>query len=174
VAAYGVVMYAAWIFVAIFMGFCSGIAPVMSYHFGAENHGEMRSVFEKPLAALSVGGVVLTGIALLLCRPISALFVGYDATLMSITVRAFYLCALPFLIMWLNIYTSSLFTALNNGSVSAAVSFFRSLVFPVLAILVLPAIFELDGVWYAMMASELLSIAVSLAFLLGLRKKYHY
>lgn len=174
VAAYGVVMYAAWIFVAIFMGFCSGIAPVMSYHYGAENHGEMQNILKKCLTILLVGGTALTGIALLLSYPISLAFVGYDATLMDITVRAFFLCALSFLVMGINVYTSSLFTSLNNGAVSAAASFFRSLLFPALAILILPTIFGLSGVWYAMITSETLGMVVSVGFLIGKRKKYHY
>lgn len=174
VAAYGVVMYAAWMFIAIYMGFCSGSAPIMGYHFGAQNHREMRNVLKKSLSLLTLGGVILTSIAILLSRPIASLFVGYDAELMSITVRAFVICALPFLFMWLNLYTSSFFTALNNGGVSAAVSFIRSLILPTVCILVLPHFLGLDGVWFALLTSELLGTLVSVGFLVGKRKKYHY
>ncbi|MBR2353427.1 MAG: MATE family efflux transporter [Clostridia bacterium] len=174
VAAYGVVMYAAWIFIAIYMGFCSGSSPVMGYHYGAQNHKEMRNVFKKCITVLCISGICLTTLAILLAKPIAALFVGYDAELMSITVRAFIICALPFLFMWLNLYTSSFFTALNNGAVSAAVSFIRSLVFPTVCIIVMPYFFGLDGVWYALLTSELLGTLVSVGFLVGKRKKYHY
>ncbi len=174
VAAYGVVMYAAWMFIAIYMGFCSGGAPIMGYHFGARNHKEMRNVLRKSLTILTIGGVTLTTLAIFLSRPIASLFVGYDEELMSITVRAFIICALPFLFMWLNLYTSSFFTALNDGGVSAAVSFIRSLIFPTICILVMPHFFGLDGVWYALLTSELLGTIVSVGFLLGKRRKYHY
>ena len=174
VAAYGVVMYAAWMFIAIYMGFCSGSAPIMGYHYGAQNHKEMRNVLKKSLTLLSIGGVTLTTLAILLSRPISSLFVGYDPELMEITVRAFIICALPFLFMWLNLYTSSFFTALNNGAVSAAVSFIRSLILPTVCILIMPHFFGLDGVWYALLTSEFFGTLVSLGFLIGKRKKYHY
>lgn len=174
VAAYGVVMYAAWMFIAVYMGFCSGSAPIMGYHFGAQNHKEMRNVLKKSMIILALGGITLTTLAILLAKPIALLFVGYDAELMSITVRAFIICAIPFLFMWLNLYTSSFFTALNDGAVSAAVSFIRSLVLPTVCILILPYFFELDGVWYALLVSELLGTFASLGFLLGKRKKYHY
>ena len=174
VAAYGVVMYAAWMFIAIYMGFCSGSAPVMGYHYGAQNHKEMRNVLKKSLTILTVGGVTLTTLAILLAKPIAMLFVGYDAELMSITTYAFVICALPFLFMWLNLYTSSFFTALNNGGVSATVSFIRALILPSVCILIIPYFFGLDGVWYALLTSELLGTVVSVSFLVGMRRKYHY
>ena len=118
--------------------------------------------------------VALTAIAILLARPISAIFVSYDAELLNMTARAFSICATPFLVMWLNIYTSSVFTALNNGAISAAISFIRALVLPVLCILIMPMIWALDGVWYSLIGSEILSVFVSLAFLIGKKKVYHY
>lgn len=174
VAAYGVVMYAAFIFIGVFMGYSSGSSPVMSYHYGAGHHDEMKNLLKKSLSMLAVSAAVLTALAIALARPIAQLFVGYDDTVMAITVHAFVICALPFLAMWFNIYVSSLFTALNDGAVSAAVSFVRSLILPVACITTLPLIWHLDGVWYALAASEILSVVVSLAFLLAKRKKYGY
>lgn len=174
VAAYGVVMYAAFIFLGVFAGYSSGSSPVMGYHYGAQNHKEMKNVLKKSLVLLGSGAVVLTAVAMLLARPIASLFVGYDANLLEITARAFVICAVPFLVMWFNIYTSSFFTALNDGAVSAAISFMRALVLPVICIIVLPMFWELDGVWYSLVASEFLGVLVSLAFMLGKRKKYQY
>lgn len=174
VAAYGVVMYAAFIFISVFAGYSSGSSPIMGYHFGAEHNKEMKNILKKSMIMLSVSAVVLTVAAMLLARPISALFIGYDAELLKLTARAFKICSIPFLVMWFNIYASSFFTALNDGAVSAAISFLRALVLPVLCILTLPAIWKLDGVWYALTASEILSVFVSLAFMIAKRKKYNY
>lgn len=174
VAAYGVVMYAAFIFISVFAGYSSGSSPIMGYHFGAEHNKEMKNILTKSMIMLSVSAVVLTAAAMLLARPISALFIGYDAELLNLTARAFKICSIPFLVMWFNIYASSFFTALNDGAVSAAISFLRALVLPVLCILTLPAIWKLDGVWYALTASEILSVFVSLAFMIAKRKKYNY
>ena len=174
VAAYGVVMYAGFVFIGVYMGYSSGSAPIMSYHYGAGNHSEMKNVLKKSLILLGGSALVLTGLAVGLARPISGIFVGYDPALWNMTVRAFTICALPFLVMWFNMYASSFFTALNDGGVSAAISFLRSLVLPVICILVLPRIWELDGVWYALAGSEILSVVVSLGFLLGKRQKYGY
>lgn len=174
VAAYGVVMYAAFIFISVFAGYSSGSSPIMGYHFGAEHNKEMKNILTKNMIMLSVSAVVLTAAAMLLARPISALFIGYDAELLKLTARAFKICSIPFSVMWFNIYASSFFTALNDGAVSAAISFLRALVLPVLCILTLPAIWKLDGVWYALTASEILSVFVSLAFMIAKRKKYNY
>ena len=174
VAAYGVVMYAAFIFLGIFVGYSTGSAPVMGYHYGAQNHAEMKNVLKKSLTLLAASAVVLTALAMLFARTLSKIFVGYDANLLEMTTHAFIICSIPFLFMWFNIYTSSFFTALNDGAVSAAISFMRALVLPVICILALPAIWQLDGVWYSMVASELLGVFVSLWFMLRKRKKYHY
>ena len=123
---------------------------------------------------LGGGAVVLTAAAYLLARPISRIFVGYDQNLFDMTVHGFMICAVPMLVMWFNIYASSFFTALNDGAVSAAISFMRSLVLPVICILALPYFFKLDGVWFALAASEFLSVIVSLFFMLKKRKKYQY
>ena len=174
VAAYGVVMYAAFIFLGIFVGYSTGSAPVMGYHYGAQNHAEIKNVLKKSLTLLAASAVVLTALAMLFARTLSKLFIGYDANLLEMATHAFTICSIPFLFMWFNIYTSSFFTALNDGAVSAAISFMRALVLPVICILALPAIWQLDGVWYSMVASELLGVFVSLWFMLRKRKKYHY
>ena len=174
VAAYGVVMYAAFIFVGVFAGYSQGASPIMGYHYGAQNHREMKNVLKRSLILLACLALILTTTAMLLARQLSALFVGYDVELLRITSRAFIICATAFLIMWFNIYVSSFFTALNDGPVSAAISFMRTLVFPVICILIMPVLWELDGVWFALVTSEVLSVAVSLFFLLGKRKKYGY
>ena len=174
VAAYGVVMYAAFVFISIFVGYSSGTSPIVGYHFGAQNHKELRNVLRRSLILLGSVSLVLTAIAVGFARTISSIFVGYDADLLKLTTRAFTICSLPFLVMWLNIYASSFFTGLNDGGVSAAISFLRALVLPVACILTLPRIWQLDGVWFSLVASEVLGVLVSAGFLLGKRRKYHY
>lgn len=174
VAAYGVVMYAAFIFLGVFNGYSQGSSPIMGYHYGAQNHSEMKNVLRKSMTMLAGAAVVLTALAMVLARPIASIFVSYDPALLEMTTRAFRICAVPFLVMWFNIYVSAFFTALNDGAVSAAISFMRSLVLPVICIIVMPMIWELDGVWFSMVGSEVLGVGVAMAFLLGKRKKYHY
>ena len=174
VAAYGVVMYAAFIFLGVFNGYSQGSSPVMGYHYGAQNYREMKNLLKKSMVILASAAVVLTAVAVLLARPICAIFVSYDAALLDMTTRAFIICAIPFLFMWFNMYTSSFFTALNDGAVSAAISFMRSLVLPVICIILMPMIWELDGVWISLVGSELLGVGVSIGFMVGKRKKYHY
>lgn len=174
VAAYGVVMYGAFVFIGIFAGYSSGSSPIMGYHYGAQNHREMKNILKKSLLLLDGSAVVLTGLAVILAGPIATLFVGYDQALCELTARAFRICAVPFLVMWFNVYASSFFTALNDGMVSAAISFVRALILPVICIIALPLLWQLDGVWMSLVASETLSVVVSLFFMLTKRKKYHY
>lgn len=174
VAAYGVVMYVAFIFLGVFNGYSQGSSPIVGYHYGAQNHREMRNVLKRSLILLGSAAVVLTALAIVLARPIASIFVGYDAALLDMTARAFTICATPFLVMRFNMYTSCFFTALNDGAVSAAISFMRAPVLPVICIIVMPMLFQLDGVWYSLVGSEILGVFVSLYFLLGKRKKYQY
>lgn len=174
VAAYGVVMYAAYIFLSVFAGYSQGSCPIMGFQYGAQNHTEVKNVLKKSLIFLGGSSVTLTALAVLFARPISSVFVGYDPELLALTTRAFTICALPFLIMWFSIFSSAFFTALNDGAVSAEISFMRTLVFPVICILIMPAIWKLDGVWYSLVSSEILSVSISLYFLRSKEKVYQY
>lgn len=174
VAAYGVLMYVQFIFIAIYVGYAVGCAPIVSYHFGAENHDELKNMLRKSAALTAGAGVLLTVAANLLAEPLAKLFVGYDAELFAMTTHAFRLFSLTFLVAGFNIFISSFFTALNNGVISAAVSFLRTLVFQMLAVLILPHFFGVDGIWWSIAAAEVPAFAVSLAFLFGKREKYHY
>lgn len=174
VAAYGVVMYGAFIFLGVFNGYSQGSSPIVGYHYGAQNHKEVKNVLKRSLIMLGSAAVVLTTVAMLAAGGIASVFVGYDAELLTMTTRAFRICAIPFLVMWFNMYTSCFFTALNDGAVSASISVMRALVLPLICVTVMPAIWHLDGVWFSLVGSELLGVFVSLFFLLGKRKKYHY
>ena len=174
VSAYGVMMYVSFIFVAIFVGYSIGSAPIISFHFGAENKPELQNMFRKSVILMTTLGVLMTLSAILLAGPLAKLFVGYDAELYELTYGAFRLYSLAFLFTGLNIFASSLFTALNNGAVSAAISFLRTLLFQIGAVLVLPGLVGVDGLWLATFAAEGCSLLISALFVLGNRKKYGY
>ena len=174
VAAYGVLMYVQFIFVAIFVGYAIGSAPIVGYHYGAENHAELRNMLTKSIKLMSAGGVILTVLAIVLAAPLARIFVGYDAELFEMTRHAFCLFAFSFLMAGFNIFTSSFFTALNNGVISAAISFLRTLVFQTLCVLLLPLLFGLDGIWWAMTVAEVFALGLSILFLATQRKRYHY
>ena len=174
VAAYGVLMYVQFIFVALFVGYAIGSAPIVGYHYGAENHAELRSMLTKSVRLMSAGGVILTVLAIVLAAPLARIFVGYDAELFEMTRHAFCLFAFSFLMAGFNIFTSSFFTALNNGAISAAISFLRTLVFQTLCVLLLPLLFGLDGIWWAMTVAEVFALGLSILFLATQRERYHY
>lgn len=166
VAAFGVLMYLGFIFVALFIGYNIGITPIIGYHYGAGNLGELRSLWRKSLVILGVAGVAMTLLAELLAAPLSWPFVGYDESLMQLTVGAFRIYMLAMLICGWNIFVSALFTGLNNGIVSAVASFARSLVFELACVWLLPALFGIDGIWLSWLIAELLSLVLC-AFLVA-------
>ena len=174
VAAYGAIMYINFIFVGVYFGYAVGAAPIIGYHYGAQNHDEMKSLFKKSVVLLTVWGVLMTVLAVLLAPPLSGIFVGYDAELFALTNRGFKIYALSFLLMGYNIFASAFFTALNNGAVSAAISFLRTLVFQIVPVMTLPLLFGSDGIWFSVVAAEIMSIVVSVFFVARNRKKYHY
>lgn len=174
VAAYGIIMYVNIVFMAIFLGYAIGSAPVVGFHYGAGNHDELRNMFRKSIVLMAGAGIVMFGIAELTAVPLVMIFAGYDEGLMELTVHGFRLYALSFLMMGVNVWASAFFTALGNGVVSAAISFCRTLVFQVIVIFILPLILGMDGIWLGVGAAELLALGVSIVFLVGERKRYRY
>ena len=174
VATYGVLMYVQFIFVAIDIGYSIGCAPIISYHYGAQNHPELRNLLTKGLKVMGILGIVMTITAISLSGTLANIFVGYDATLCELTRHAFHLFSFAFLLAGFNIFLSSFFTALNNGGVSAAISFLRTLVFQAASVILLPMALDVDGLWWAASAAEALAFVVSIGFLLALKGKYHY
>lgn len=174
VAAYGVLMYVNMIFLAAFIGYSVGTAPVIGYHYGAQNHAELKSLLGKSTRIISVFAVCMFALAEVLARPLASIFVGYDAGLTELTVRAFSIFSFAFLFAGFSIFGSSFFTALNNGLISAAISFLRTLVFQIAAVLTLPLIFDIDGIWYSIVVAEVVSVIVTAIFIFAKRKKYGY
>ena len=174
VSAYGVIMYVGFIFVAIFVGYSIGSAPIISFHFGAENREELKNMFRKSYLLMAVWGIAMALAAYLLAGPLAKLFVGYDRQLCELTTHAMGLYCLAFLFTGANIFTSSLFTALNDGTVSAAVSFARSMVLQIATVLLLPGLMGPDGLWLAALATDTCALVMDICVLAGNRKKYGY
>ena len=174
VAAYGVMMYVNFVFLAAFIGYSVGAAPVISYHYGAGNHTELNSLLRKSLCITFAFSISMLLLAQALAKPLSVIFVGYDTQLLSLTLRGFHIFSFSFLFAGAAIFGSAFFTALNNGFVSALISFLRTLVFQVSAVLIFPLFWEIDGIWISVAAAELLAAVVTVWLLAGMRKKYQY
>ena len=175
VAAYAAIMYVNFIFIAIFLGYSIGSAPIISYHYGAGNHGELKNLYKKSLQLVGSWGILLFVLAQLLATPLAKLFVGYDSTLLAMTQTGFRIYSLVYLINGFNIFGSSFFTALSNGVVSAVISFLRTLVFQIGAVLILPIVFGgINGIWSSVTVAELLTLCITITFFVRQRRKYHY
>lgn len=174
IAAYGVLMYVNMIFLAIFIGYSTGVAPVVGYHYGAENHSELKGLLKKSYIIIGIFAVAMFGLAELLAGTLAGIFVGYDQELMEMTERAFMIYSVSFLFSGIAIYGSSFFTALNDGLTSALISFLRSLLFQVAAVIILPLIFGIDGIWFSVVAAELVAAVMTVLFIAAKRGKYHY
>lgn len=174
VAAYGVIMYVNFIFIAVFLGYAIGTAPIIGYHYGAGNKDEMKNVYGKSIRFNIVAGILMCVLGIAMSGFLARLFVGYDSELCEMTQWGFIVYCIAFLVMGINIYGSSFFTALGNGLVSALISFLRTLLFQVVAVLVLPIFFDLNGVWFSIVAAEGLALVVTIGFLVRCRKKYGY
>lgn len=174
VASYGVLMYVQFIFVAVFIGYSIGSAPVVGYHYGAGNNEELKGLLRKSILLMGVIGCGMVAAAQVLAAPLARVFVGYDPVLFHMTVRALRIASSAFLVVGFNIFASSFFTALNDGGVSAAISFLRTFIFKLSAVLILPLLLDLDGIWWADVTAEIFAFVISVLFLAAKRKKYHY
>lgn len=174
VAAYGVMMYVSMIFSAAFIGYSIGTAPVIGYHHGAQNHGELHGLLRKSLVMVGSFGIGMVLAAEALASPLAQLFVGYDPALMELTVYGFRIFSLSFVFMGFAIFGSGFFTALNDGLTSALISFLRTMVFQVAAVLLLPLVLGIDGVWFSIVAAECMAMALCALFLVRKRQRYHY
>ena len=174
VAAYGVLMYVSMIFIAIFIGYSIGTAPIIGFNYGAENDAELKNVLKKSTVLLTITSVVMLLLSLALAMPLSKLFVGYDQSLFELTKRGFYIYSFSFLFSGIGIFGSSFFTALNNGLISALISFLRTLAFQTAAVIMLPIAMGIDGVWLSLVVAEFLAAIVAVIFFLCKSRKYNY
>lgn len=174
VAAYGAIMYVNFIFISIFLGYSVGSAPIVSYHYGAGNRDELKNMFKKSTSLIAIWGILLVLLAHAIAGPLTKIFVGYDTELFALTKHGFLIYSFTYLINGFNIYGSSFFTALNNGLISALISFLRTLVFQLSAVMLLPLILGLDGIWGAIIVAEAITLCMTLFFVFSQRKKYGY
>lgn len=174
IAAYGVMMYVSMVFSGAFIGYSIGTAPVIGYHYGAQNHRELKSLLRKSICLINIFGICMVTAAQLLAVPLSRIFVGYDPALMALTVSGFRIFALSFLFMGFAIFSSGFFTALNDGLTSALISFLRTLVFQVAAVVLLPLIWGIDGVWISIVVAEVMAVMLGILFLILKQKKFQY
>lgn len=174
VAAYGIIMYVDFIFLAAFIGYSMGSAPVISFHYGAGNTDELKSLLRKSFVILGVASVCMVVFAELLARPLAMIFANYDQSLLELTIHGFHIYAISFFFVGFAIYGSAFFTALNNGIVSAIISFMRTLIFEVTAVLILPVLFDIDGIWYAIVLARALAVVVTICFFIKKQPEYQY
>ena len=174
IAAYGVIMYVNLFFLTVFIGFSIGTAPLIGFNHGAQNHSELKSLFKKSVIVIAATSVLMAVSGILLARPLASVFVSYDQTLMEMTIRGFTIYSLSFLLCGFNIFGSSLFTALNNGLISAVISFVRTLICQIAAVMILPLFFHLDGIWASVVAAELAALLLTAFCCVKYRKRYHY
>ena len=174
VAAYGVLMYVGFVFVAIYIGYSIGTASFISYNYGAQNIEELKNIKKRSYSINIAFGILMVLIANLLSKPFAYIFTSYDEELLTITSNALKIYAFSFLLTGINIFTSNLFTALNNGLISAIISMLRTLVFQIGSVLILPLILDLNGIWCAVLVSEIMSFTIGRIFVLAYKKKYQY
>lgn len=174
IAAYGVMMYVSMIFNAVFVGYSIGVAPVIGYHDGAQNHLELKGLLRKSLVIVAICGILMIVFAEILADPLARFFVGYDAGLYALTTSGFRIFALCFGFMGFGIFTSGFFTALNDGLTSAIIAFVRTLVLQSAAVMILPVFFDINGVWLSVVVAEFMSLVLGALFLVIKKKKYHY
>lgn len=174
VAAYGVMMYVNFIFASAFIGYSIGVAPVVGFHDGAGNHDELKGLLRRSIRLVAILSVCMTIAAQLLAVPLAQLFVSYDAELMELTVTGFRICGFCYLFMGFAIFSSGFFTALNDGVTSAIISFLRTLVFQCAAVMLLPLVWKINGVWLSIVVAEFMAVVLSVIFLIIKQKKYHY
>mgnify|MGYP003254387815 CR=1 FL=1 len=174
VAVYGVLMYVGFVFAAVFIGYSQGTAPIVSYHFGADNKDELKNLLRRSVTIIAVAGVAMLAASELLAGPLAKIFVGYDAGLLALTTHGMKLYSISFILSGFNIFGSAFFTALNNGAVSAAISFLRTLLFQIVSILTLPLLIGVDGIWLAVVAAEAMALVCTAGFIVWGRRKYGY
>lgn len=174
IAAYGVLMYVNFVFLSIFIGYSVGVAPVVGFHFGAKNINELKNLRKKSTNIILVSSLLMFALALILARPLSLIFVGYDKALFDLTVRGFTLYSFSFLFAGFAIFGSSFFTALSDGLTSAIISFLRTLVFEISAVMLLPLLLGTDGIWLSIVVAEVMAVLVTVIFMIAKRKKYNY
>ena len=174
VSAYGVIMYVSLLFSAIFIGYEIACSPLMSFQNGAGNTCEKRSLFKKSMLIISVASVILFVIGESCAYPIAYIFTGYNQDLCDLTVMAFRMYACSFLFMGIAMYGSAFFTSLENGLISAIISFVRTLVCELGAVIILPYLFGAQAIWLSFVVAEIVAALLSGLLIVAFSRKYGF
>ncbi len=174
VSAYGVIMYVSFAFVAIYIGYSMGVAPIIGFNYGAENKSELQNIFRKSVTILGITNITMFVMAEVLTVPMAKIFVGYNQTLNELTIRGMRIYSVAFLVMGFNVFASAFFTALSNGKISAIISVTRTLILQLIMIYIMPMILGVDGLWAVVIAVEGISLIVTVYYILKNRKNYGY
>ena len=174
VSAYGVIQYLGFIFIGVFLGYSLGVAPIIGYQYGAENHSELKNVFKKSLVIMLAFGALMLLVAVVFAKPLSAIFVHHDEKVLQLATTGMQLYSTAFIACGVNIFASAFFTALSNGGISLLISFSRTFVIQMLAVLILPTFMGVAGIWCAQLVSETLTLLLTVGLFVGQRKNYHY
>lgn len=174
VASYGVLMYVNLFFLAAFIGYSVGISPIIGYNYGAQNYSELKNLLKSSFTIIGIFSVCMFTLSEFLAYPIAKIFVGYDKELMNLTLNGFRIVSFLFLFAGVSIFGSAFFTALNNGLISALISFLRTLVFQVSAVLIIPIFLGINGIWLSTVTAEVMSVIITLIFIFKMKNKYHY
>lgn len=174
VAAYGTYMYVGLIFYAIFIGYVSGMAPVIGYNYGAKCEDEIKSIFKKSIFVIAINSILMTILGILLARPLSLIFVSYNEELLNLTIHVLSIASISFLFSGISVFASGFFTSLNDGVTSACISFGRTFLFQIGLVILLPLFLKENGIWYSIIISEICAAIVSILFLIIKKKKYNY
>jgi Na+-driven multidrug efflux pump len=166
--------YIGFIFIAVFLGYSVGSAPIIGYHFGAQNKDELHNVLKKSMIIMATVGTAMTLIACIFARPLASIFVSYDEALLDLTTRGMQIYAISYLVCGFNIFASAFFTALSNGAISLLISFLRTFIFQVAAVMILPEFFQVDGIWASVIVAEAITLLLTAAMLVWQRKRYGY
>ena len=174
VSAYGIIMYTNFIFIGYFVGYGLGIAPVIGFNHGANNRDELKNVYGKSMKIVLVSSALMMGLSMVSARVLALIFASADIELLNMTINAIRIYSICYLFTGVNIFGSAFFTALNNGKISALISFMRVLVFQVLFLTILPRLFALNGIWFSIVSAECCAVILTFICLWANRKRYQY
>ncbi|MCR4673338.1 MAG: MATE family efflux transporter [Lachnospiraceae bacterium] len=174
VAAYGIIMYTNFIFIGYFFGYSMGVAPVVGFDHGAGNTDELKNVFKRSVKLIAVSSLIVTALSILSARLLAMIFASANPDLLEMTTTAIRIYSISYLFTGINLFGSSFFTALNNGKISALISFMRVLVLQILFVLILPQFLEITGIWLSIVMAELCAVVLTGWCLVRNRKRYGY
>ncbi len=174
VAAVTIIMYVLMFASSLYTGYSYGVAPMVSYYYGEGNHEKLKKLVGTSFRVIAFISIMTVAASFALTRPLVSVFARPDNPVYDLAVTGNRICTIALCFIGYNIFASGMFTALSNGVVSAVLAFSRSFVFMLAAMIVLPLLFGVNGIWLATPAAELMALALSAFMLRKYRKRYEY